>query len=265
SSIRDRFETGLIVESDLLAAEVQRAEFRQQEITAQGNLAVANARLRAVLNLPAGTQVELASDLPERSFRPLPLEEQLRIGIENHPELRAGRNEEKIAALDVRKAWGRYLPRLDGFATYAENGDSFGEDASDDQLVGLRLSLSVFEPGRVGAVAEANAAKKAASAGLEALENEIIVRITQAWEDLQAARQRLDVAERSLSRARESVRIVRDRYEEGLVTITEQLRAQTAVTRAELNHLAALHDTTIGYARLLRATGRLEDVEPFLD
>lgn len=265
SSIRDRFETGLIVESDLLAAEVQLAEFRQQEISARGNLAIAIAQLQAMLDLPTGIPIELTSELHEPSQTLLPLEEQLRLGLENHPGIASARLSERMAGLEVRKARGRYLPRLDGFATFAENGDSLGEDLSDDKLVGLRLSLSIFEPGREGALAEAHAGKRAASAGLKALENQITVEIIRAWEGLQAARQRLEVAERSLSQARETVRIVRDRYEEGLVTITEQLRAQTAVTRAELNHLASIHDTTIGYARLLWATGRLDDVEPFLD
>ncbi|MFN2441975.1 MAG: TolC family protein, partial [Thermoanaerobaculia bacterium] len=39
SAIRDRFETGLIVESDLLGAEVQLAEFRTRMIGAAGELA----------------------------------------------------------------------------------------------------------------------------------------------------------------------------------------------------------------------------------
>ena len=163
------------------------------------------------------------------------------------------------------------LPATTTFDAYAEFAvsEAFsivlrGENLSDDKLVGLRLSWSLLEPGRAGSTAEAKANRRAAEAGVEALENEVTVRIISAWEELQAARQRLEVAERSLTQAQEAVRIVRDRYDEGLVTITEQLRAQTAVTRAELNHLAAIQDTTIGYARLLWATGRLENVEPFI-
>ena len=263
--IRDRFETGLVVQSDLLAAEVQLAEFRQQEISAAGELAVANAALRAILDLAPAQRLELTTDLEVREWQPVPLDEQIAIGIDEHPRIASARLDARTAALEVRKAKGRYLPRLDGFATYAQNGDSLGKDLSDDKLYGLRLSLAILEPGRAGALGEAKAATRAADAEVAALENELTVEIVSAWETLQAARQRLDVSSRSLSQARETVRIIRDRYEEGLVTITEQLRAQTAVTRAELMHLAAIHDTTIGYARLLWATGRLDDVEAFID
>ncbi len=264
-SIRDRFETGLLVESDLLSAEVQLAEFRQQEITAAGEVAVATAGLRALLNLSPGQSLELTSPLREVTAAVEGLDAQIAFGMEQHPALEAARHKTGAAGLDVRKARARYLPRLDGFATYARNGDSLGENLSDDQLYGLRLSLNILEPGRAGRVGEARAAERAADAELEFLENQVAVDIVSAWETLQASRQRLDVSQRSLTQARESVRIIRDRYEEGLVTITEQLRAQTAVTRAELNHLAAIHDTTIGYARLLWATGRLQDVEPFVE
>ena len=43
--IRDRFETGLVVRSDLLAAEVQLSEFRQQKIEAIGELAISASGL----------------------------------------------------------------------------------------------------------------------------------------------------------------------------------------------------------------------------
>ncbi|HAF24778.1 MAG TPA: hypothetical protein DCK93_18055, partial [Blastocatellia bacterium] len=47
--IKDRFETGFVVRSDLLAAEVQVAEFRQQKIQAIGELATAQAALNTAL------------------------------------------------------------------------------------------------------------------------------------------------------------------------------------------------------------------------
>lgn len=263
-SIRDRYETGLLAESDLLAAEVQLAEFRQQQISASGAGAIATAALRALLALPADQPVELTSDLPHKAFSDKPLEDQLRTGLADHPEIIAAGLEARATELDVRKARARYLPRLDGFASFATSGSSIGEDLSDDHLVGLQLSLDIFQPGRNGAVAEARARQRAAEAEVDAVTSEITLRIVSAWEELQSAIQRVDVAERSLSRARESVRIIRDRYQEGLVTITEQLRAQTAVTRAELNHLSAIHDMTVGHALLLRAAGRLHDVEAFI-
>jgi outer membrane protein len=263
-AIRDRFETGLIVESDLLAAEVQLAEFRQQAIRAEGEHAVAEARLEALLGLPPGTGIILTTPLPEQPLEAPPLEEQLRVGLERRPELGRSDSATRVAALEVRKARGSRLPRLDGFATFGASGASIDEQNSD-RIYGLALSFDLVRPGRLGEVAEAEAARRAAVAQHESAVSGVRVEIIAAWQELQAARQSLVVAERSVAQSRETVRIIRDRYDLGLVTITEQLRAQTALVRAEMNLLAAQTDNTIAHARLLRATGRLEHVEPFIE
>jgi outer membrane protein TolC len=57
---------------------------------------------------------------------------------------------------------------------------------------------------------------------------------------------------------------VQDRYHEGLTTITEVLRAETALVRARMNVLAARHDYYIGYANVLLTSGRLTDVQAFV-
>jgi outer membrane protein TolC len=57
---------------------------------------------------------------------------------------------------------------------------------------------------------------------------------------------------------------VQDRYQEGLTTITEVLRAETTLTRARLNVVASRHDYYVGYAAVMLSTGRLTDVQPFV-
>jgi outer membrane protein TolC len=59
------------------------------------------------------------------------------------------------------------------------------------------------------------------------------------------------------------LRIVQDRYREGLTIITEVLRSETAFVRTRLNLIAARYDYYVGYARILMASGRLTDVQPF--
>jgi hypothetical protein len=84
------------------------------------------------------------------------------------------------------------------------------------------------------------------------------------WHRLHAAREATAVAERAVTQAEAAARIVRDRYEQGLTTITEQLNAQSAVVTARFELLAARYETVIAKAELLRATGDLDDVQSFL-
>ena len=57
--------------------------------------------------------------------------------------------------------------------------------------------------------------------------------------------------------AKESLRIVQNRYEAGLTTVTELLRAQTAQLDATTGYLAALQDWQVARAQLERAAGVL--------
>ena len=57
-----------MVESDLLAAEVQLAEFRQQQIDSEGDVAVAYAALNTVLGLPVDTAQKVTGELADKRF-----------------------------------------------------------------------------------------------------------------------------------------------------------------------------------------------------
>ena len=97
----------------------------------------------------------------------------------------------------------------------------------------------------------------------EQLTNQIHLEVVKALQQYLSARNRLTLAAQTVNQARETLRIVQDRYQEGLTIITEVLRAQTALVRSRLQLLAARYDHYIGYALLLRATGQLGDVQPF--
>jgi outer membrane protein TolC len=59
-----------------------------------------------------------------------------------------------------------------------------------------------------------------------------------------------------VDQARESQRIVRDRFEAGITNITDVLRASSAVLDAEARRTSALVDAIVSAAMLRRALGR---------
>ncbi|MFZ2490246.1 MAG: TolC family protein, partial [Thermoanaerobaculia bacterium] len=68
-AMRDRFEQGILVEAELLAAEVQLASFRQRMIEAEGDLAIARAALATLVQRNAA-DVASGTSLPQRAFPP---------------------------------------------------------------------------------------------------------------------------------------------------------------------------------------------------
>ena len=64
---RDMFDTGLVVQSDLLAAEVQLAEFHQQQIQSEGEITIAQAALNTAMGLAVDTLQEVSGKLVEKT------------------------------------------------------------------------------------------------------------------------------------------------------------------------------------------------------
>ena len=261
--IQDRFKSGLVVESDLLAAEVQLGEFRQQQIDSEGDVATAYAALNTVLGLPVETLQKVAGELADKRFETENQEEFVRQALLQRPDyLRAGFNvlSNKEGVVGAKR---EYLPRLDLFGNYGMSGNDLSSGSSDYTL-SASLTFNIFDTGRQARIEKARAAESMATAEQERLANEIRLEVVRAYQQHISARGRLAVAGQVIDQATEAHRIVQNRYREGLTTITEILRSETALMRARLNLIAARSDHYVSYAHLLLSAGKLTDIQPFL-
>jgi outer membrane protein TolC len=221
----------------------------------------------AALNTAMGIAIEtpqvLSGELGARTF---PLESQeglLREALQNRPELvRAGLAIESGQA-GVRGARSEYLPRVDLFTSAGASRHDW-INGSGDYTVGVSITFQLLDVGRGARVAQARAAAEIASGEQDHLRQQIQFEVVEARQRVRTAAERMVVAERTTERATEALRIVQDRYREGLTTMTELLRAQTALTRTRLQVLAARYDYYVGYAGLLLTTGQLTGVGPFV-
>jgi outer membrane protein TolC len=259
---RNMVGTGLRVDSDLLAAEVQLADLRQQQIQAAGEVATSRAALNTALGLDLDTPHELSGELLDLRLEPPGEAELRRLALEHRPELASARTAERSASEELRASKGRYLPRLDVYASHGRSGSSF-EEGSSDSTLGANLTLNLFEPGRSSRVDRARAQQSLARAEAEGLARQVGLEVVRTYRQFVSARDRLAVATQAVQQAAEALRIVQDRYAEGLTTITEVLRAETALLDARKGALDARYATYVGYAGVLLASGRLTDVEAF--
>ena len=261
--IRDRFQNGLVVESDLLAAEVQMAEFRQQQIDSEGDVAVAYAALNTVLGLPVDTLQKVTGDLADKRFEAVKQEELIRLALLHRPDYaRAGYNVLSNKE-GVRGAKREYLPRLDLVGNYGLSGKDLSSGSSD-YTIGASVTFNVFDPGRSARIGKARAAESMATAEQEHLANQIRLEVVRSYQQYVSALERRVVAGQVIDQATEAHRIVQNRYQEGLTIITEVLRAETALVRARLNLIAARYDHYVSYAHVLLSCGKLTHIEPFL-
>jgi len=262
--LRNLFEQGKVVASELLSMEVQLADFRQQQIQAAGDLLTAYAGLNTVLAQPLLTRPELTVGLAERTFKLPPLNELIQQALASRPEYRQLTLETEQRQQDVRMARGQYFPDLNLFASFGQSSREL-TGGSSDFAVGASVSFNIVDFGRGARVRQAIAGRQAADARLRRQADEIRLEVVRAYQNFLAAQERVRVAAGAVDQAAESFRIAQDRHGVGLTTVTEVLRAQTAVVRSRMNLLGARYDYYLGYAQSLLAAGRLSDVNAFVN
>ena len=260
--VRDMYEAGMVVQSDLLSVEVQLAEFRQQQIQAQGDIITARAGLNTALGIAIDTPNKVTGQLLEKSFQVADQPELIRLALAKRPEIARARNDLASSKERVRGARGEFLPRIDFFGSVGASGQGLASGSSDYAL-GASVTFNIFDAGRSARINQARAAEALASAEQEQTANQIRFEVVRAYQQYVSARARVTVARQAVEQAKESLRIVQDRYREGLTTVTETLRAETAFVRSRLALLGARYDHYVGYAGILLATGTLNDVQPF--
>jgi outer membrane protein TolC len=258
AAMRAKFEQGLIVESDALATEVQLASFRQREIEAAGGVNIARAALNAAIGRDVDAATTIQGELPANPASPtLPPRGSQTMSVRG--EVRAAELATANARLQLQSARGSMLPRIDTFGSWGASGNSFS-NRNGDRTIGAVVTLDLFDGGKFARVTQAAANVEQARASEDAARSRVELEIVSAAERARSAAQRIEVARAAVAHATAAARIVRDRYEQGLTTITEHLRAQQALFDAQLDLLAARYDSVVSSAELARATGDLNDV-----
>jgi outer membrane protein TolC len=252
---RARRDVGLVTEADVLAVDVHLADMRQRQITAAGDLSIGRMQLADAIGLPLTALVSVARPAPrETAFDGDALVHE---ALTAHPQLRHAGFRVQLAENGRRIARAALLPTIGVQGGWEFNGATLGAQESS-WTIGAEVRVNVFRGfGDDARMAEARQAQIGASAERERVARRIELDVRAAIARLAAARARKDVGNAALTQARESQRIIRDRYETGLATVTDVLRAAEATLDAESRATAAEMDVILQTVALDRALGRL--------
>jgi len=261
-----RFDAGLVVEADLLSAKVRLAGREQDLIRARSNLELARAQLDIAMGVSADAMYQLSDALTERNSSAIPLPDLEQKALTTRPDLRRIEAQQSAQKLSVAIAKSSFGPRLNAFAGWEMDNPTFvAGGGGNNWLGGIELQIDLFQGGakraalsRERANAEKIAALKQAAADAVRLE------VRQAYYDQDASRRQIEVARTAITQARESLRINQDRYDGGLLTITDLLGAEEAARRTQADYWQAVYQFHISNANLELACGSLNLQSPVL-
>lgn len=260
--MKDLNDLGSVVQSDELAMEVQLSEFQQQRLQAGGNLVIAQAELNKVLGLTRVQARKIEGQLTDRDFLAVSQADGIQQALYSRQDYLQDQLLVREKSQEIRAAYGKYLPKLDAYGAVIQDGSAIVNGGTSFALA-VNMTFDLFDWKKPAKVREAKAEREIAEAALQQKSNEVTLDVIRAYQNFEVAKQKREVASGAVKQAQEALRIIRDRYKVGLTQITELLRAETAFVRAQTNLLASRYDYYIGYAEVLKVTGKLTDVASF--
>jgi outer membrane protein len=259
---QDRFDAGLAVQSDVLAASVQLAEFKQVQIQAGGNLLTASVVLNVSIGFPLQASHRFTGELEMKSFAVPAQEELVRRAMANRPDYMQAISAVQLREEQISERRGDYLPEVNLFGSYGASARNL-VTGSTDYSFGAGLTFNLFDPGRGSRLSQAHIQRDLARTERDRVADQIIIEVSRAYQEYRVAEQQLEVAEATLGQAAEALRIIQERYLAGLTGITDVLRAETTFVRARTNVVASRYGHYVSYANVLLQAGELDDVSAF--
>ncbi|MBZ0157940.1 MAG: TolC family protein [Alphaproteobacteria bacterium] len=250
------YREGLAPRSDVIKAEVQVSNARLDVVKAESSRLSSQAVLASAMGVPAPVRFDITGREPDLPIVIPPLKVLMDSALALRPELKGSGARIESAGAVVRQVRSGFYPNVSLDASYGwQEGNFLPNDRK--WSVGVTVGIPLFEQLTTRSkVNQAVANLNGLRAAEEQLARVVELEVEQAWLALKEAAERLAVTQKSLEQAQEDMRVSEGRYREGIGNILEVIDAQTALTQARTNRVAAAYDSAQAQARLDRAVGR---------
>ena len=256
TEVTQHVKAGLAVNSDRMAAEVNAAARQQELIAARGGLELAWAELGAAMGAPDLAPSALMPIEPH-PFPESRLEDEIAAAAKTRPDLAAMGKASDAQGEAVSAARSDFGPRVSAYGDWEEDRGSLTGSGGNNWVAGVQISLDILPLGKHDQLAREAAARSRAEAQLRQAQLDVRLQVRQAHVERQTAELSMDTARAATAQTAESLRIVRNRYNAGLATITDLLRAEDAERQAEWSYWKAVYGNAVAYSQLLYAEGTL--------
>ncbi|HQR96150.1 MAG TPA: TolC family protein, partial [Thiotrichales bacterium] len=249
---------GVMVKSELLTAKVHLANVEVQRAQAQNQQAVALEQLKVLMGMALDTPLTLAQG---RAIADIAVDvtSAKQRALANNPQLRALRMQTESSGAAVDAAKSAYLPTVGVMARQDWNDTSVALNHSSYTIAGV-MNWTITDFGATRASVDmARSSQAELAAQLRQQEQELSFKVSEAYKKMTEAKQRAQSLAINVEQADEAQRLVRQRHEGGVATITEVLVSETQLLKAKADLISARHEVSTQSALVRLLMGELEE------
>jgi outer membrane protein len=256
AEIEARIEAGSALKADLLRARARRREREADLAERRGQQRMALASLARLLGAPAGTSYVPTEGPP--AVTPLEGDEAAWVegALRQRPALEMARRRADAASAFVKHEKNGLLPDALVFGQLWDHRID-GSKGNQSWAVGVGLRWTAFDPSRSAREATATAEQRAATLDAKAASDQVRLEVALCYRRAVSARERHAAAAGGLDEGREALRVVHERRQSGMATLTDELETETAALGAALQEIGAAAEVAIADAALRRAAGEI--------
>ncbi|MDD2416785.1 MAG: TolC family protein [Parabacteroides sp.] len=245
------YDEGLIQRTDLLDAQIFNSKLETDLSQATNSIQDISDRLSLVMGTETGIQytIDKVTETAEADF-----------SYNDHRTDFVAMNKAIEAQTMMKQASKmNFLPKLNAFGSYQYNDSKFAQFDKGSYLVGIKLSWNIFNGMRdKRSINISNYEIQRLNTQLSQQKDEAKVELMKSTRALETLSKETVNNQLMVEQAREALRILQDRYSEGLVSTTDLLRSQTQLAQTELALTQSVFkkNVTKAYIELLTETNR---------
>lgn len=268
---RERFNVGLIAETDVLEAQAAYDSARVGRIQAGNQVSVNYENLRTIVNHDISKVARLEKSMPVTAPMPANSEEWVNTALQNNLGLQAARDGLKASEEAVRASKSGHAPTVSAFASYnstssnAQNARNYNSDTNltttgegNQSVIGVKFDLPIFTGGATSSATrqasyQLNQAQQTYDGQLRSTSSgarNLFRTVNSDIERVQARCQGITSSESALKATQSG-------YEVGTRNITDVLDAQQKLYSATGDYLNARYDFIVNTLQLKQTAGTL--------
>ena len=251
---------GMSTDADVLSIRVHLAAMREQVLDREQDIRIARAALNEAMGVPLESEFELTTPLIGMVTVPAS-----KTVAASRPDLRQAELQRQASEAQGAAARSALYPQIALNGVFEADRGRFVTQAGANWFAGVTVRWNLFNGGadrrRIDETAQLTTA---ARAGERQASQAAQLELRQAEASLAAASERITVAEAGVGFARESLRIMKNRFNAGLTTVNELLRNETALVEAETRRLRARYDQRVAAVMVELAAGTLTEASDVL-